>query len=1625
MIKSAYFLSFLLISATLISGNWNPSESGKSGTIIPVPASEARTPFETPKAFKNVAPNYKSKLGFEENKGQWPNQVQFKSDLGDGRRVFFEKNKFTYTLYNTEEIQQHHEDSHSKDKKPATTFQSHAFEMVFVNANLYTEVQGSEANDFYYNYYIGNDPSKWASHVAVYKKLTYKNLYEGIDLVAYANENNFKYDYVVRAGAKAADIQLQFNGANKLEIHGKNLSIFTSVGEVVESIPYAYQNIDGKEVAVACEYKLLRDGQTVVFHFPQGYDNRYELIIDPVLVAATYSGATSTNFGHCATYDSGGNIYTGGRAFGIGYPTTSGAVQASFSGNTDICISKLNPTGSALLYATYLGGSSNEAPHSMFVNSNGELFVYGSTTSSNFATTTGAYDNSFNGNNDMIVSKFNSTGTSLLGSTYIGGTGNDGVNLSIPFNIGDIYRGEIIIDSSGDVFIAATTASTDFPVTSGAYDVTQNGLQDALVLKMNSSLTTLTWATYLGGTGDEAGCSLRLSQAGDIYIAGVTAGSFPTVTGALTPSYKGGSYDGFISRLNSSGSTLVNSTYIGTGATDIIYFIDIDVFGYIYVYGVSQGTFPISSGIYANANSLNFLQKIDPSLSTLIYSTMLGNGTKNTFSPSAFMVDLCQNIYMAGWGYCNGYTVTTSALQSATSATSTGFHLMVLGPGATNCVYATFFGPGGAHVDGGTSRFDPQGLVYQAVCEASTNFPTTSTAYSPTKLSTIGNDIAVFKIDFQLNCNALFTNATICLGDTAVISVVNVGSLLNATYSIQPGGLVSSSPFFTVSPSATTAYSVYVTGINGFSATVTNSGIATVSIAPSPQVIPSVTQAVCSGTFNAFNLNLSWIPSASSPSYVIVWQPIPNAVSSTTQTSGVGINAGVYNATVYSLPYGCRTKTSFTINPIPTTVIFSLTGPTMINCFNPTVTRTISPATYSYSWLGLTATYTGTSATFSLGQAGSWTVTATDPATGCFGTQVFTVSQDIAPSTSTVTPLTQNITCSVTSIITVTATSNPSVNISHYWIAPSGGTLTMNNNPATFAPGFPGTYTHVVVNDINGCSAKKEFTVTSSSGFPTFNVISPQNFTLGCSSKSTAIINIINGNTNPQGGAVTYTLIPPGASSVTPGTSLSINSTYTVFVPGTYTVITKDNTNLCESRLQVSVLQNTIGPDISANVPSTRLTCYTPTVVLEGVSTNTSPTSYLWSFPGNPGNVASNTILVISNSVAVTNTLIANYTLTITDDNNACKSTSIIAMEQNLFPPIPLITGASSITCNTATLVLTNQSSSSIPPAFPHPAFVQAYTWNGPSPQQEVQLNTTYIAATPGTYTLLARDLNNGCFAIGTKTIDDFRDYPEVSRTDDPFILDCGDVLTPIFPSIIPTPGLTYSWTTVQGATVSATGSKTLNVNRSGQYSIIITNTLNGCSSSDIVEVVSGSLQAAFVSDPVTGYAPLSVTFTNTSFSSSTLSPNANITTYWNFGNATSASSVTQNVVGPIVYTQAGTYTTTMYARKGECLDSSMVRISVEIPSQMEIPNIFSPNGDGNNDLFFLRASNLSEIEMMITDRWGKTVYELKSSTGNVAWDGTNLQGKNCAEGVYLYTLKATGKDASKYDKKGTITLVR
>ncbi|MFA4917363.1 MAG: hypothetical protein WC560_11935, partial [Syntrophales bacterium] len=691
-------------------------------------------------------------LSFEENKKQWNPDVLYKTDIPGGR-IFLEKNTITYSLYSISDLEKGHNHSHTSEKpgKPEKDFKirCHAFKVKFSGANTDVVVNGKDKMQKYSNYFIGNDSSRWASFVGNYKTVEYHDLYKGIDLEVYSSGNNFKYEFIVNPNTDPSDIRMVYEGAEKLTLNQGTLVIATSVTDVLETIPYVYQEIDGVKKEIKCSYILVEN--QVSFDFPEGYDKNFPLVIDPVVVASTYSGSTAETWGHCATYDNQGNIYTGGRCFGQGYPVTTGAFQTSFAGDVDIAIGKLNPTGSAFIYATYIGGTSDEYAQSMITDSNGELYIYGSSASADYPVTAGCYDNSFNGSYDIVLTKLNSTGSALMGSTYMGGQDIDGLN-DISYNYGDEFRGEIILDANNNPLVASFSSSFNFPTTPGAYDQSFDGGQDGVVFKMNSNLTSLTWSTFLGGSGDDAAFGLQINSVGYVYVVGGTDGNnFPTTPVVLHPNFQGGDYDGFICILQGNGSALMASTYFGTSEFDELFFVDLDANDNVYVFGLTEGNIPPTVGVYANPGSSQFITKLDPTLNTVIYSTCFGSGTISyyaDFSPTAFLVDICENVYAAGWGETTGFPVSPNAVQPTTDGED--FYLMVLKKDALSLLYATYYGDPNAleHVDGGTSRFDKQGIVYEAVCAGGSQFPTT-----PGAVSAVNNtdwDIAVFKIDFQL-----------------------------------------------------------------------------------------------------------------------------------------------------------------------------------------------------------------------------------------------------------------------------------------------------------------------------------------------------------------------------------------------------------------------------------------------------------------------------------------------------------------------------------------------------------------------------------------------------------------------------------------------------------------------------------------------------------------------------------------------------------------------------------------------------------------------------------------------------------------------------------------------------------
>ncbi len=720
-------------------------------------------------------------IDYVKNNGQWENPVLYKADLHGGW-VFLEKNSLTFKFINNK----HHHPSEEKN----LPVKGHVYKINWLNANPNTKITETDKQPYYNNYFIGNDASKWHSNVGNYRTVHYNNIYPNIDFKIYSEASTMKSDYIIHKNGNAEDLKFQYDGVDAISVENNGkLRITTSINTIYELKPYAYQTINGRQHEVACNYQL--NNSVLTFQFPKGYNENIDLVIDPTLVFSSYSGSFSDNWGSSATHDNAGNMFLGGIALGSSYPTTTGAFQTDFGGGSgsepsDIAITKFNATGTAKLYSTYLGGSSNELLASLICTPNNELIAVLTTSSTDFPTTATAYDKTFNGGkdtiayeirlpngSDMAITKFNAAGSALIGSTYLGGLGNDGININpaTAYNYGDESRSDVGLDNAGNIYVTSTTTSTNLPGTAGkAQAANGGGASDGMLAKFNSDLSSLNWATYFGGSGADASYNMAIDKNNNIFICGgTTSTNIPGRANGLNTTFKGGTADGFVAKFDNNGNSILVSTYLGTSAYDQAFLMDLDNAGNVCIFGQTLGAYPVTAGVYSNTGAAQFIHKLNNSLNTTSFSTVFGslNSNEINITPTALLVDLCGNIYAVGWGgnvnyrgVTNGMAVTGDAYKSTTDGSD--FYLINFNSNATSLKYATYFGEDGGvgdHVDGGTSRFDKNGIVYEAVCAscgATNGFPVTSGVIGPTNNSNNCN-MAGFKFRFDLTALQVIT----------------------------------------------------------------------------------------------------------------------------------------------------------------------------------------------------------------------------------------------------------------------------------------------------------------------------------------------------------------------------------------------------------------------------------------------------------------------------------------------------------------------------------------------------------------------------------------------------------------------------------------------------------------------------------------------------------------------------------------------------------------------------------------------------------------------------------------------------------------------------------------------------
>ncbi len=767
-------------------------------------------------------------IRFIENKNQWPQQFDFSARIPGGR-MFIEPGAFHYYFLDEHQLQERHEQTHRADNDGVPVddgmIDGHAMQVKFIGSTGKSDPQPFGKSSEYYNYFLGADTCSWASEAYSYKGFVYPSLYDGIDLRVYASDQNLKYEFIVAPEADPTQVMIDYQGADHLAIgNSGDLQIRTSVNEIIEKKPIIYQYIGGKQVFVSSRYKLT--GNTLSFRLLEGYDPCYELIIDPLLIFSTYSGSTADNWGSTATPGENGNLYSAGVTnlmnYGGNFPATPGAFQIGYGGIFDIGILKYDSAGQNLLYASYLGGDESESPHSLVMNSSGDLIILGTTSSSDFPTSASAYDRTFNGGSrvfdivvpyrqgsDIFVARISKTGTELLSSTLLGGTANDGLNPykgALDRNYGDQLRGDVITDKDDNVYISSMTSSSDFPAIGGLDNTYNGGPTDAVVAKLNPDLSQLIWSTFIGGQGEDASLTIKFDQTNRLVVAGgTTSANFPVTAGAYQTTI-GGSADGWIAKVSNSGDAISEATFTGTSAFDQVYFLDLNENDDVYVYGQTAGSFPVTPGVYRNPNSGQFIQKFNADLSALIFSTVIGSGRGiPDISPTAFLVNECNNLYLAGWGgivnsqtgYWPNNTVGMPVTSDAFQRTSSGsdFYFMVLTDDATQFLYGTYLGgrQSRTHVDGGTSRFDKGGIVYHAVCSGcrafngtglpTSDFPTTPDAWSNANNSGNCNN-AAFKFDLsslraRLQSNSVAFNNPglnrVCLPDKLVFQNLSTG----------------------------------------------------------------------------------------------------------------------------------------------------------------------------------------------------------------------------------------------------------------------------------------------------------------------------------------------------------------------------------------------------------------------------------------------------------------------------------------------------------------------------------------------------------------------------------------------------------------------------------------------------------------------------------------------------------------------------------------------------------------------------------------------------------------------------------------------------------------------------------
>ena len=633
-------------------------------------------------------------LSFEANVGQAEGGVDFLA-RGSGYTLFLKSAEAVLALRQA---------APARPERPSGA----VLRMQLSGADPYAAVTGALRLLGKANYFIGNDPTRWRTDVSTYGRVLYKDIYPGIDLAYYGDQGQLEYDFLVAPGTDPSVIGLRYAGVDTMEVdsHG-DLILKVAGAEIRQRKPLIYQENGDIRREVAGGYSIR--GRDEIKFAVGTYDLSRPLVIDPVLVYSTYLGGSVQDEGHGIAVDSAGSAYVTGFTTSPDFPAAF-AFQSAYVSARDAFVTKLNPSGNALVYSTYLGGIGDEIGFGIAVDSAGSAYVTGYTGSMNFPTAF-AFQNTYAGDLDAFVTKLNPSGSALLYSTFLGGSGQD--------------EGHgIAVDSAGSAYVAGLTNSTNFP-TALAFQNTNAGslgVYDAFVTKLSPSGAGLVYSTYLGGSGNDLGLGIAADSAGSAYVTGsAESTNFPTAFAFQSTRACCGSDDAFVTKLNPSGTALLYSTYLGGTGSDEGNAIAVDSVGSAYVAGSTTSTnFPTAfafQNTYGGGAVDAFVTKLNATGSALLYSTYLGGNS--TDDGRAIAVD------SAGSAYVTGSTDSTNFPSASANAGVNDAYVTKLSPGGTGLVYSIRLGGGGSDAGIGIA-LDSPGSAYVTGSTGSTDFPTAS-----------------------------------------------------------------------------------------------------------------------------------------------------------------------------------------------------------------------------------------------------------------------------------------------------------------------------------------------------------------------------------------------------------------------------------------------------------------------------------------------------------------------------------------------------------------------------------------------------------------------------------------------------------------------------------------------------------------------------------------------------------------------------------------------------------------------------------------------------------------------------------------------------------------------------------